>query len=307
MNEMNSRLAFRIVDEVGRVLLSFPAYSRDIGSDIFDGMSQSEIKQIIDAEHGFISEKRLIADKNGKACLIGMSLFPSTRTMITVPTEIPTDYARKLALDGSLGETILSITYPKKKKFDSGKLEKVYFEFSEILSFFETLRPRNAFYNSSIMSRELSGKIQNLAYLAGCEVDILLSHYMLGLRGGFDEGVFTLFMLTFLSIAANESPERRATVEISMLDGAPLTIVKFLYSESPCDAGSLQYKGYASAAIRYCKSIAERLNMFFIIRCEKYLTAAISPIRADVSVLGLKAPLFSGDEEELFHEEEQEQ
>ncbi len=287
-----TRYPFVIADEYGYVLLASP-YGVCLGEKLLtsENLSRNDIvlvqKMIFEETfHRKIAVRNI---KNGKTIIISLAMFPSTRTIAAIYTDI--DFKLTSEICGAAFTDVAMSELPAQKM--TRRHEKLYPVLSDVLYAANEMFSIIVGDKDSFRDR-LFERIHLLGTLAGCKTEIDCSDIRLYFSENFDGGLFSLFLLTVLTAASAMSDERCARIYLSESTvGIKVRIEFRMPMKRRVNKAELKIldKGF-NLARSHLRSVCERLNIPFSFVEDGGISATIIPIRPEVSEIGLKNPVI---------------
>ena len=282
------RYPFVIADDAGSILFSSPP-SLNIGDNIFsyDNLSAADIK---------LAKKRIFSGRydnsillrnkrDGKAVIISPCLFPSTRTLAVLYTDI----------DYGIAADLCNLHFPEVAVNERNNIketirhERVYPVLSNVI--FSSRIMFNANYNAEYeddFGMYLRDKIKEIAHLTYCSFDLIFEDELSpDMIESFDGGIFSFYMLLMLSVASELSPERKADIRLSRRQN---DLKVKIYIDAPHDKKYIEGFEYRfKYALYKLDEVCYRINIpSYFIRNGVFETGII-PSRPDFSKAELKA------------------
>ena len=288
--DFKKRYPFLIADENGYVLLASPIGLCG-GDNIFyeHSISSEDSSLIMKCIFQGRCDKRVLASdqKSGKAIIINLSLFPSTRTIAAIYTDI--DFTAAAQICRAAEPTVLvrqGKTVPLKRKH-----EKIFSDLSDALftsdAMFSAALPDAAHFLGS-----LSDRVHALSYLAGVRTRFSFELQTHTPCDNFDFGTASLFLITVLAAASANSDMRKAEINAVDCCGEIKLCASFSFPSRRIVSNEerLFLDNGFEKALCYLRRLCERLNIPFSYMVSDSVSASVIPFRLEVSEIGLKHP-----------------
>lgn len=282
------RYHFTLTDEEGYVLLSSSRLV-SAGENIFtlENFSASDIdfatRRLREYKHEHVILLR--GKRDGCAVFICPYLFPSTRTVVALYTDIK--YSVAATLCGLYHSDVALRVCPELN--NTREHERAYGMLESVLFSLKTMFFAEYYESASYsFGRYLRDKVEEIARLTFCQTELCFeSEYTISEPEGFDGGMLGLFLLLMLSAASDVSPLRRAEVSFTELDSAIYVQVIFDIPQDKRAVADMDKR--FGAAVRRLDDACARLNMPMYHIKDGVLKTGMIPVRADASSFGLKA------------------
>ncbi len=286
--DIKLRYPFAIADDKGDVLFDFPKRTFPgesiFGSGLLSYESYAFLRDIMDT--GSYSRPIAVKAQNGDLLVYLLSIFPSTRTVAAVKTDIKYSDALPVIIH-SLPQFVFSSDTEMSGAFRYTKKRLgIYSELAKILSDLGI-----AFGDKSEgygFTENLMKRTELISFMCGskCETEIMLTHNFDACD--FDSGLCTLFLFSAFMSASEYSEGRCCRLQISEASGHVRLRVLFDIPYSAKNA--YEYDIPSSPLVLHIRRLCENYNIPFSFICNGYCAFEIIAARPDISLIGLKVP-----------------
>ncbi len=225
----------------------------------------------------------------GKLWLLTGALFPSTRVFSGIITDIDFETAAPLIKESFKSIEIFGEINGKITR----RHEKIYEELAGAVCVANELFSCDTFVSD--FQRFVTERIKDIAHFACSNAEINEIKMCSEAPENFDVGLFTLFLLLSLGASSVFSAKRKAVCRVSCeLSSVSVEIAFDLAGFDRIHFSDLSTDRKAfEAAFSYLRSICEQNNIPFGIEIGQECRIRINPLRAEVSLMGLKHPMLN--------------